>query len=261
MGALVSRPRSGTFVSRRSSFPSGPLQEEEGGTEQKKDRRVIFRTPSLQQLEEETMYLPNLLLVGLVCSLGVCEGKKDYYKSLGVEKKASNKEIKKAFRKLALKYHPDKNPDKDTSKKFQEIAEAYEILGDEDKRRQYDSMGHKAWDSAGSGGFKPGNFNFDDLFKGFDDDFFKEMNMFGSHFDGRMGFGKMGGGAKMHDINFEEMFNSPFMHSDDSDMFGRDMDMFGSSSSKVKTERRGGQRCKTVTQQVGNTRTTYTQCS
>ena len=90
------------------------------------------------------MYLQNLLLIGLVCSFGVCEGKKDYYKSLGVEKKASNKEIKKAFRKLALKYHPDKNPDKDTSKKFQEIAEAYEILGDEDKRRQYDSMGHKA---------------------------------------------------------------------------------------------------------------------
>ena len=139
----------------------------------------------------ENMYLPNLLLIGLVCSFGVCEGKKDYYKSLGVEKKASNKEIKKAFRKLALKYHPDKNPDKDTSKKFQEIAEAYEILGDEDKRSQYDSMGHKAWDSTGSGGFKPGNFNFDDLFKGFDDDFFKEMNMFGSHFDSsRMGFGK-----------------------------------------------------------------------
>ena len=209
------------------------------------------------------MYLPNLLLIGLVCGFGVCEGKKkDYYKSLGVAKEASNKEIKKAFRKLALKYHPDKNPDKDTSKKFQEIAEAYEILGDEDKRRQYDSMGHRAWDSTGSGGFKPGNFNFDDLFKGFDDDFFKEMNMFGSHFDSsRMGFGKMGGGAKMHDINFEEMFNSPFMHSDDSDMFGRDMDMFGSSSSRVKTERKGGQRCKTVTQQVGNTRTTYTQCS
>merc|ERR1712037_509284 len=56
--ALVSRPRSGTFVSRRSSFPSGPLQEEEGGTEKKKDRRVIFRRPSLQQLEVETRGKP-----------------------------------------------------------------------------------------------------------------------------------------------------------------------------------------------------------
>merc|ERR1719222_613173 len=207
------------------------------------------------------MHLNNLVVVAFYGIAHFAHAKKDYYKILGVEQDASGREIKKAFRNLALKYHPDKNPDKDTSKKFRQIAEAYEILRDEDKRRQYDSMGHKAWDSAGSGGFKPGNFNFDDLFKGFDDDFFKEMNMFGSHFDSRMGFGKMGGGAKMHDINFEEMFNSPFMHSDDSDMFGRDMDMFGSSSSKVKTERRGGQRCKTVTQQVGNTRTTYTQCS
>merc|ERR1719318_431081 len=66
---------------------------------------------------------------------------------------------------MALKYHPDKNPNKDTTKKFREVAEAYEVLGDEEKRRLYDSQGHGAWHGAGAGGYKPGNFDFDDLFK------------------------------------------------------------------------------------------------
>jgi len=214
------------------------------------------------------MYLSNLILLCLACAVTICHGKKDYYKSLQVPKTATQKEIRKAFKQLALKYHPDKNPDKDTTKKFREIAEAYEVLGDEDKRRQYDQDGHNAWGAPGDGGFKPGNFNFDDLFKGFDDQFFKDMNMdmrghFGNHFGSHKAAHEAHGGAfNMHDINFEEMFNSPFMNmnNDDSDMFGRDMDMFGSSQ-QVRMERRGGQRCKTVTQQVGNTRTTYTQCS
>jgi len=209
------------------------------------------------------MYISNLLLLGIACSFSICQAKKDYYKSLGVAKEASSKEIKKAFRKMALKYHPDKNPDKDTSAKFREIAEAYEVLGDEEKRRQYDQKGHNAWGAPNSGGFKPGNFNFDDLFKGFDDQFFKDMNMdmrghFGNHFGSHKAAHEAGGGSfNMHDINFEDMFN---MNHDDTNMFGRDMDMFGSSE-QIKVTTRGGQRCKTVTQQVGNSRTTYTQCS
>jgi len=211
------------------------------------------------------MHISSILLLGLACTITICHGKKDYYKSLGVSKTASQKEIKKAFRQLALKYHPDKNPGKDTSKKFREIAEAYEVLGNEEKRKQYDQKGHNAWGSPGSGGFKPGNFDFDDLFKGFDDAFFKDMGMgmgMKGHFANHFGSHKSahGGAFNMHDINFEEMFNSPFMNHDDSDMFGRDMDMFGSSQN-VRFESRGGQRCKTVTQQVGNTKTTYTQCS
>lgn len=207
------------------------------------------------------MYVSHLLIVGFATTFTICQArKKDYYKSLGVDKTASEKEIKKAFRKMALKYHPDKNQDKDTSAKFREIAEAYEVLGDEAKRRQYDQKGHHAWDNAGTGGFKPGNFNFDDLFKGFDDQFFKDMNMDMGHFKHHFGSHKhhheAHGGA--FNVNFEEMFNSPFMQHEDTNMFGRDMDMFGSSE---KVETRGGQRCKTVTQQVGNTRTTYTQCS
>jgi len=215
------------------------------------------------------MYVSKIILFGLACSFTVCFGKRDYYKSLGVERDCSNKDIKKAFRKLALKYHPDKNTEKDTTAKFREIAEAYEVLSDEDKRRQYDQDGHNAWGAPGSGGFKPGNFNFDDLFKGFDDQFFKDMNMdmkghFANHFGNHKAAHEAAGGTfNLHDINFEEMFNSPFMNHDDSEMFGRDMgdmDMFGSSQ-QVKVETRGGQRCKTVTQQVGNTKTTYTQCS
>jgi len=212
------------------------------------------------------MHLSNLILLGLLCAASICKAKKqDYYKTLGIAKGASAKDIKKAFRKMALKYHPDKNPDKDTTKQFRQIAEAYEVLGDEDKRRQYDAKGHNAWGSADSGGFKPGNFNFDDLFKGFDDEFFKDMRgHFSNHFSSHKAAHESAGGAfNIHDnINFEDFFNTPFGHHHDADsnMFGRDMDMFGSSQN-VKVEMKGGQRCKTVTQQVGNTRTTYTQCS
>ena len=84
-----------------------------------------------------------IFLFLLSCSIGYA--KKDYYKVLDVDRSASQKEIKKAFRNLALKYHPDKNPDEDSSRKFREIAEAYEVLRDEEKRRQYDQMGHGAW--------------------------------------------------------------------------------------------------------------------
>jgi len=210
------------------------------------------------------MQLHNVFVMGVLCVMWV-EGKKDYYKTLGLGKGASGKEIKNAFRKLAKKYHPDKNPDRDTTKKFREIAEAYEVLRDADKRRQYDTQGHNAWDGSSGGGFKPGNFNFDDLFKDFDDDFFGDLKPhfskhFGSH---KAAHDKAGGNFDFADVNFEDFFNSPFKGgNDDSDFFGRDinMDMFGSSS-KTRTEKRSAQKCKTVTQKVGNMVTTYTQCS
>jgi len=199
---------------------------------------------------------------GLVNFSNVCYAKKDYYKVLGLERGASDKDIKKAFRKLALKYHPDKNPDVDTSKKFREIAEAYEVLRDDDKRRQYDQMGHNAWGGSNTGGFKPGNFNFDDLFKDFDDEFFRDLKgHFSSHFGAhKMAHESAGGHFDLNDVNFQEFFNSPFGSHDDSELFGKDIDMFGSSG-KVKMESRNGQKCKTVTQKVGNMVTTYTHCS
>ena len=71
------------------------------------------------------------------------ENKRDYYEVLGVQKGASADEIKKAYRKLAIKYHPDKNPgDKEAEEKFKEAAEAYEVLSNDDKRAKYDQFGH-----------------------------------------------------------------------------------------------------------------------
>jgi len=206
------------------------------------------------------MQFYGCLVIGLFCFVAV-KAKKDYYKTLGLEKGASEKEIKNAFRSLAKKYHPDKNPDKDTTKKFREIAEAYEVLRDEDKRRQYDAQGHNAWSGPNSGGFKPGNFNFDDLFKDFDDEFFADLkphfaHHFGAH---KMAHEAAGGHFDFNDVNFEDLFHSPFS-GDHNTLFGKDVDMFGSSS-EVHTERRNGQTCKTVTQKVGNSVTTYTQCS
>jgi molecular chaperone DnaJ len=85
--------------------------------------------------------------------------KKDYYEVLGVSKEASEDEIKKAYRKLAVRFHPDKNPDDpEAAERFREATEAYEILKDENKRKQYDRLGHAAFDG-GAGGFGGGGFS------------------------------------------------------------------------------------------------------
>ena len=92
------------------------------------------------------------------------QNKRDYYEVLGVEKNASDAEIKKAYRKLAMKYHPDQNPgDKTAEEKFKEINEAYEVLSDADKKARYDQYGFAGVDpnfnpNAGFGGFGGGGF-------------------------------------------------------------------------------------------------------
>ncbi|MFD2541111.1 molecular chaperone DnaJ [Lacinutrix gracilariae] len=116
--------------------------------------------------------------------------KRDYYEILGVSKSATAAEIKKAYRKMALKFHPDKNPDdKDAESKFKEAAEAYEVLSNADKKARYDQFGHQAFD--GSGGFGGGgNMNMDDIFSQFGD-------IFGGAFGGGGGFsGGFGGGGQ-----------------------------------------------------------------
>lgn len=96
----------------------------------------------------------------------MAEQKRDYYEVLGVEKNADDEALKKAYRKLAKKYHPDMNPgDAEAEKKFKEASEAYAVLSDPDKRRQYDQFGHAAFDGAGgAGGFDFGSMDFSDLF-------------------------------------------------------------------------------------------------
>ena len=116
--------------------------------------------------------------------------KRDYYEVLGVQRNANADEIKKAYRKAAIKYHPDKNPgDKEAEEKFKEAAEAYDVLSNPDKRARYDQFGHAGMSGAaggGFGGFGGGGFSMEDIFSQFGD-------IFGGRFGG--GFGGFGGGS------------------------------------------------------------------
>lgn len=121
--------------------------------------------------------------------------KQDYYEILGISKGATAAEIKKAYRKKAVEFHPDKNPgDKSAEEKFKKAAEAYEILSNSDKKARYDQYGHAAFDGAGGFGGGGGGMNMDDIFSQFGD-------IFGSAFGGGFsGFGG-GGGARVKGSN------------------------------------------------------------
>ncbi len=126
--------------------------------------------------------------------------KKDYYEVLGVGRDASKSDIKKAYRRLALKYHPDKCKEPDAEEKFKEISEAYAVLSDDEKRRQYDMYGHAGIDS---------QYNYEDIFRGADfSDIFRDLGFnfgfndifqqfFGGGFGGRRRGGMGGGMGRM----------------------------------------------------------------
>ena len=120
--------------------------------------------------------------------------KRDFYEILGVSKSASADEIKKAYRKVAMQFHPDRNPgDKAAEEKFKEAAEAYEILSDTDKKAKYDRFGHQAFGpGTGGGGYSGGGMDMNDIFSQFGDVFGDDM--FGGFFGG--GHSRSRGGAK-----------------------------------------------------------------
>ena len=117
--------------------------------------------------------------------------KRDYYEVLEVSKSATAEEIKKAYRKKAIQYHPDKNPgDKEAEEKFKEAAEAYEVLSDTEKRSRYDQFGHAGVNGGGASGFGgAGGMSMEDIFSHFGD-------IFGGGFGGFSGFGGFGGGSR-----------------------------------------------------------------
>lgn len=151
--------------------------------------------PSTIKSKEEVIFrlwviIPFLLLLLFLID---CKKTENYYDLLGVKATASDRDIKKAFRKLALKYHPDKNKEKAAEETFRKIAEAYGVLSDEEKRKKYDQMGHEAYIGTGGQGFGGDgqyqqqrsyyhDFDMNDFFRHFDDAFNYEHQYHQSHY-------------------------------------------------------------------------------
>ena len=143
--------------------------------------------------------------------------KRDYYEVLGLSKGAGEAEIKKAYRSMAKKYHPDMNPgDKEAEAKFKEVNEAYDVLSDSEKKAKYDQFGHAAFDPSAGGGYGGGGFG------GFGD-FGDIGDIFGSFFGG--GFGGFGGSSQQRrngpmrgeDILIRDYIKTKLFHKNNAD--------------------------------------------
>ncbi|XP_053270718.1 dnaJ homolog subfamily B member 9 [Pleuronectes platessa] len=206
--------------------------------------------------------------------------KRDYYDILGVPREATSRQIKKAFHQLALKYHPDRNKGQDTEDKFRDIAEAYETLSDDKRRREYDQFGHgpSPGESHGGGGGDAYNFkqhyqsfNFDDLFKEHHEhhqqqhfhshNFAQNQEHQKRHFDSH--FQAHHEAMNRHNRQFQqqEAFGDGLFD----DMFEDLEKMFSFNAHGARTDggfqSAGKQHCRTVTERRGNMVTTYTDCS
>jgi len=185
-----------------------------------------------------------------ICFLQVFS--KDYYEILGVKRDANDKEIKRKFRQLALKYHPDKNKETKAEETFRSIAEAYDVLSDPAKRREYDLQGHQTFTSTSNfnsetqSGFR---FNMNDFFKHFDTD------------------------PMFYSSNFEQFdFGEEFLDDDDGDNviyddhqyeFADFFPRFAQSNDHFVDEQmffQPSENCRTVTRQHGHTVSTITEC-
>lgn len=205
---------------------------------------------------------------------------RDFYKILGLERNASDRDIKRAYRKLALKYHPDKNKDPNAEDQFMELTKAYETLHDKEKRQIYDKFGEEGLNqNQGNGGQAFHNFH----------DFFREFDAFqGGHQQGHRGhfsffddlFNDNGGNDNDGFGSFDSFFGGDmFGHHDQQHQGGHHMDNrggfgdfdsffgdafggFGETFSQETTKKSsGGRSCRTVTKQVGNTIVTHTECT
>ncbi|XP_034718993.1 dnaJ homolog subfamily B member 9-like [Etheostoma cragini] len=215
---------------------------------------------------------------------------RDYYDILGVPKDANERLIKKAFHKLALKYHPDRNKSPDAEAKFREIAEAYETLSDDKRRRDYDQFGHGSSSGGGQGRGGGGgggrgqagqggdyhfrqqyqSFNFDDIFKDFDTFGQRHQHHFHSHshnqahqkrpFDSQFQAHREAMNRQKRQFQQGGFGGGLF-----DDMFEDLEKMFSFNTHSSRTDGRyhgsGKQHCRTVTERRGNMVTTFTDCS
>ncbi|OQR78456.1 dnaJsubfamily B member 9-like [Tropilaelaps mercedesae] len=184
------------------------------------------------------------------------------YEILGVKRSSSQKDIKRAFRKLAIKYHPDKNKEKGTEQKFQRIARAYEILSNEDKRAKYDRFGTtNGSPSRGEPSDFDTHFNVNAFFQRFDEARMFHQSHRGAHNGDNGHFSFSFGNMDLNDI---------FHDDDDEHRNGLFKDFFSASDSffgnidhmrQVQTQQGSGGNCHTVTKRAGNIVSTYTTCS
>ncbi|XP_013791028.1 dnaJ homolog subfamily B member 9-like [Limulus polyphemus] len=197
--------------------------------------------------------------------------KKDLYEILGIKQNASEQEIRKAFRRLAAKYHPDKNKKENAEEVFTEIVQAYEILSDRDKKKQYDKFGMAAFENGGDD-YGSESFDFSDFFTHFDA--FNFHNGHENHNHERNGYRFQFGSGKSFNFDDiftdmhaeEESFNSNFGMFEEMNPFDSRDSLFGGNQIPVfqmhpNNRNTGGAKCPTITQKIGNMITSYTWCS